>query len=57
MRSKKYWTEKRAAVKNWQKGKTPPNPDPKLKVAMDTKTEYFKQIAPEAKVAKTEKLL
>ena len=29
----------------------------KLKAAMDTKTEQFKQIAPEAKEAKTEKLL
>ena len=52
MRSKKYWTETRAAVKKWQKGRTRPNPDPKLKAAMDTKTEQFKQTAREAKEAK-----
>ena len=52
VRSKKHWTETRAAVKNWQKARTRPNPDPKLKAAMDTKTEQFKQIAREAKEAK-----
>ena len=43
---------KSAAVRNWQKGRTRPNPDPKLKAAIDTKTEQFKEIAREAKEAK-----
>ena len=42
-------TEKRAAVKNWQKGRTRPNPDPTLEDAMDTKTGQFKLIEHEAK--------
>ena len=39
-------------MKNWQKGRTRPNPDPTLKAATDTKTERFKQIAREAKESK-----
>ena len=39
-------------MKNWQKGRTRPNPDPTLKAATHTKTEQFKQIAREAKEAK-----
>ena len=50
--TEKAWTIKGAAVRNWQKGRTRPNPDPKLKAAMDTKTEQFKQIPREAKEAK-----
>ena len=41
------WTEKRAAVKSWQKGRTRPNPDPTLKTTMDDKTEQFKKAARE----------
>ena len=50
--TEKAWTEKRAAVRNWQKGRTRPNPDPTLKTATDTKTEQVKQIPQEAKEAK-----
>ena len=50
--TKKTWTEKHATVRNWQKGRTRPNPDPRLKAAMDTKTEQFKQISRGAKEAK-----
>ena len=38
--------------RNWQKGRTRPNPDPKLKAAVYTQTEQLKQIAREAKEAK-----
>ena len=50
--TEKAWTPKGAAAGNWQKWRTLPNPDPKLKTAMDTKTQQFKQIAREAKEAK-----
>ena len=50
--TRKAWTEKkRVAVRNWRKGRTRPNPDPKLKSAMDTKTEQFTDIALGAKEA------
>ena len=42
--TEKAWTEKRAAVKSWQKGRTWPNPDQILTSALDTQTEQFKQI-------------
>ena len=50
--TEKAWTEDRAAVRNWQKGRTRPNPDPTLKAAMDIKNEQFKQIGRESKEAK-----
>ena len=50
--TEKAWTEKCAAVNNWQKGRTRPNPDPTLKTTMDDKTEQFKKAAREAKEAK-----
>jgi len=34
--TEKAWTIKGSATGNWQKGRTRPNPDPKLKAAMDT---------------------
>ena len=52
--TEKAWTKKYA--RNWQKGRTRSNPDPKLKAAMGTKTEQFKQIAC-GKRNETEKLL
>ena len=51
-KTEKAWREKRASVKNRQKGRTRPNPDPKLKAEIDAKTEQFEQIAREAKEAK-----
>ena len=50
--TEKAWTTKGAAVRNWQKGRTRSNPDPKLKAAVDTKTEQLKQIVREATEAK-----
>ena len=49
------WNEKRAAVKQWQKDRKRPNPDPSLEDEMKERTKTFKTLADEARQTKWKK--